>query len=336
MTTTPRIDPRNMTARALLRDASARSAATRAAEEGRAYPTQYVREFRGRYGSYPDMAPASELAARAVWREATGIMRQRLARRERRRIADAAWRPARSRAAEIGEQLDRHRRRAAIAIGVHLAPWIVDAGIAECRYGSGGQEVENWDRYSKRWHRQGPSRYRAAGARVVRKIGERRLPWIVIEDSRGRVVARYPVPPLAWARRMTYEQIAERLVGRISRTRLDSIGPVGEDDRAELVEPYLVGRSRDPEGAPAMIVASRPAQLVHAWVAGRRCRDIGEPVVQVVVLDRSTGQRHAITVPARYGQPIDRRRETIASRIREALAWTWGLDADSYRPSISA
>jgi len=68
-------------------------------------------------------------------------------------------------------------------------------------------------------------------------------------------------------------------------------------------------------------------------------RKIGPTVVQVVVRDSTTGFRHAITVPSIFGAIGSghwKRLENDDARVHAAIAWTFRLDPENYRPAVEA
>ena len=68
--------------------------------------------------------------------------------------------------------------------------------------------------------------------------------------------------------------------------------------------------------------------------------DLARPrLVQVVVRDPSTGFRHHLTVPPRFGNPHTKTFQnlrTSAARIQAALAWTFGIKPEEYAPALEA
>jgi hypothetical protein len=104
---------------------------------------------------------------------------------------------------------------------------------------------------------------------------------------------------------------------------LAKIGPEGEDDRIQIREPRAIYGT-----CVAALIANRPGKDgVRWWDASI--------TVQVVVRDTTTGQRHCITVPPSFARPLERG-ESEADRIRAAVAWTFGLSAKEYSPSVEA
>lgn len=262
--------------------------------------------------------PALRLAVRRT-------LQARLRRREAAAAAEAA-RQTWTRSMSLVQDAESRRRAVAHQIGETVAGWLVDADVAVCAFGAGGQEVADWDRYSKGWHRShGPARYRAAGVRVVGRT-------VLVDDSRGRTVGRWELPRARTVVRRSAESVGRQMLAAVSGASLDRIGPRGEDDRLTVSEPYRVCRGQDPEGRPAILVADRPSQLVGAWCAGVRSRGRGEPAVQVVVRDPATSERHHLTVPPEFGRPLAAG-ERARDRIRAAVAWTFDLAADAYSPA---
>ena len=103
---------------------------------------------------------------------------------------------------------------------------------------------------------------------------------------------------------------------------LEQLGPPGEDDRVNLAP----RRSRVRAHVPGLGVI----------VSDRRPRP---QLVQVVVRDPSTGFRHHLSVPPRFGNPrskIYQKLGTSEARIRAALAWTFGMKPEEYEPALEA
>jgi hypothetical protein len=97
---------------------------------------------------------------------------------------------------------------------------------------------------------------------------------------------------------------------------LDWLGPRGEDDAISIWNPVLVCASDD--GA---IITNRTVDGTTARVSQ----------AQVCVRCPSTGQQHRIGVPAQFAMPL-RSGETASQRIRAAVAWTFSMNPDEYRP----
>lgn len=103
---------------------------------------------------------------------------------------------------------------------------------------------------------------------------------------------------------------------------LDQVGPEGEDDRLAIrsvPDRHLVAAS--PEGLLIGNHATRPK------------------VVQVVVRDATTGQRHHITVPPKFATPASKTYQKLgssAARVHAAIAWTFDLAPAAYAPNIEA
>ena len=62
-------------------------------------------------------------------------------------------------------------------------------------------------------------------------------------------------------------------------------------------------------------------------------------LAQVVVRDPSTGFRHHISVPPRFGNPRTktfRELRTAEARIHAAVAWTFDMRPEEYEPALEA
>lgn len=100
--------------------------------------------------------------------------------------------------------------------------------------------------------------------------------------------------------------------------RPEIMGPRGQDDRVSIRRPRLLARS-----AEGMLICDRPR-----WWDART-------VVQIVVTDPTTGYRHHIGVPPEFCRPLAGT-EAWSDRIHAAIAWTFALPADEYRPELVA
>ena len=118
-----------------------------------------------------------------------------------------------------------------------------------------------------------------------------------------------------------YRVYRQRRENRLRRI-LDNIGLPGEDDRINLV----LRRARLRAHVPGFgVILSDDLTRTQ--------------LVQVVVRDPSTGFRHHLTVPPRFGNPragTFRGLGTDRARIRAALAWTFGLKPEEYAPALEA
>lgn len=155
------------------------------------------------------------------------------------------------------------------------------------------------------------------------------------DDYRATVDERYRVEdrPAAWerlrehARRIVAGEIASEATPRfrfevLEPADLEAIGPEGGDDRLTILHPVVAARSA--EGV-----------LVRDTIGQPRPRS--RAVVQVLVRDATTGQRHAITVPPRFGRLLpDASPEQQAAMVHAAIAWTFRLRPEAYRPAVSA
>ena len=151
-----------------------------------------------------------------------------------------------------------------------------------------------------------------------------------ITTSRGRAnhtrygSGRGTATPRDSAWEWTFPRRASKLSNRrAERTAqlLDRIGPEGSDDR------LLIGTWARHLGAAA------PNGLLIADHATR------PKVVQVVVRDSTTGQRHHITVPPKFATPASKTYQRLgssAARVHAAVAWTFSLEPAAYAPSVEA
>jgi len=124
-----------------------------------------------------------------------------------------------------------------------------------------------------------------------------------------------------WA--LTFPRRFSKLVTlRVERRRriLERIGLPGSDDRVNLVLRSACIRTHVP-GLGVILTD-----------------DLARPrLVQVVVRDPSTGFRHHLTVPPRFGNPKTKTFRMLgssAARIQAALAWTFGLKPEAYAPAL--
>jgi hypothetical protein len=118
-----------------------------------------------------------------------------------------------------------------------------------------------------------------------------------------------------------FSRLRERRAERVRRI-LDRIGPPGGDDRVNLA--LRVTRIRAHVPGVGVVLTDNLAR---------------PRLVQVVVRDPSTGLRHHISVPPRFGNPAYKTFQklgTSASRIRAALAWTFDLKPEEYDPALEA
>lgn len=124
-------------------------------------------------------------------------------------------------------------------------------------------------------------------------------------------------------------------------------GRPGDDDRVQIWRPVIVAAAPNGAIVAETVVKSVPVSLI-GWHGGRMCyygRDWVDPdgnavapprpaaarVCQVVVTDPANGHRHHLTVPVFFGLPL-RPWESAARRVHAAVAWTFGLSPDEYRP----
>ena len=164
----------------------------------------------------------------------------------------------------------------------------------------------------------------ARGAKHVRIWGMRRLacgfpdPFLFLpEASDGDGL--HHCWALTFPERFTRFRDARAL--RLRRI-LDRIGPPGEDDRVNLA--LRVTRIRAHVPGVGVILSDNLAR---------------PQVVQVVVRDPSTGLRHHISVPPRFGDPNSKtfqRLGSSAARLRAALAWTFDMGPEEYAPALEA
>lgn len=236
-------------------------------------------------------------------REAVAVMRTRLARRAAAVVTSAVG------GRIFAEQAIRREKRAiavvqTVAHILHGVRPLYTSQYAGINTGPATDEVE-WDRYSKRV--KYPCKYSNAGAYVHRGL-------MIVEDSRGRVVWDKPIEPADWQPGEPRSR-ALRILGYVPAHVLDRIGPSGEDDSVQIALPLRVCKSRD-----GLIIADHPT---------------APRIVQVVVRDSTTGHRHHLTVPERFGLPLAAD-ESATGRVRAAIAWTFRLKPEQYRPTVTA
>src|SRR6185312_6775238 len=115
-------------------------------------------------------------------------------------------------------------------------------------------------------------------------------------------------------------RLATRRRERLQRL-IERLGPEGQDDRLAIL-------ARDRHLAAAagngLLVADHPTR---------------PKVVQVVVRDTTTGQRHHITVPPKFATPSSKTYQSLgssAARVHAAVAWTFALKPGRYAPAVEA
>lgn len=125
-----------------------------------------------------------------------------------------------------------------------------------------------------------------------------------------------------WA--AVYPERAAKLQScRIDRCRkaIERVGPAGADDRLAIVSPILIAVGDD-----GSLLVSDPRRQS----------------AQVVVRDTTTGQRHHITVPPKFVRPDSKTYQRLTADgsrrplVQAAIAWTFGLAAEEYRPTVQA
>lgn len=116
-------------------------------------------------------------------------------------------------------------------------------------------------------------------------------------------------------------ELRQRRAERLRRT-LERFGPAGEDDRTNLALWWVRVRAYAP--GVGLILSdglSRPQ------------------TVEVVVRDPSTGLRHHLSVPPRFGDPGSKTFQSLgsaAARVRAGVAWTFGMKPEEYAPELEA
>ncbi len=236
----------------------------------------------------------------AVWRKARAILAARQARCEARQVAEAARnvQPGRI-AAQVATRREERLQELAVAVAeiLHAARPLYTSRRGQINRGWPSEE-KRWDIYAKRT--KYPCCWSNAGAWVDGDT-------IGVSDSRDNLIYVHRVRP--------GERTAEQVLGVVSQAALDRIGPAGDDDRVHIRTPLRVCRSRE-----GLLITDHPTR---------------PRVVQVVVRDSTTGRRHHLTVPPRFGMPLADG-ERPCDRVHAALAWTFGLRPDQYSPEIQA
>ena len=132
--------------------------------------------------------------------------------------------------------------------------------------------------------------------------------------------------PRGTAWEVTFPDRRDRL-GKARRDRiarlLDRVGPEGSDDRLAIL-PWSRHLSAVRVDGSALLIADHPTR---------------PKVVQVVVRDATTGQRHHITVPPKFATPASKTFQRLGSevaRIHAAVAWTFALTPAKYAPLVEA
>lgn len=152
-------------------------------------------------------------------------------------------------------------------------------------------------------HRHADSAWDRAKARIAAVCDPREHSWLGAEELHHQACLA--------AQWLAYAPAADAYTAHLANQPAD--------DRRRIERPYLVAKSRD-----GLVIADRR-------------EDPRE--VQVVVRDATTGQRHCIPVPpvfGRVGSGHWRRLRTDAARVRAAVAWTFALPAEEYRPAVEA
>jgi hypothetical protein len=107
------------------------------------------------------------------------------------------------------------------------------------------------------------------------------------------------------------------------RSAMDrDFGPQGDDDRIMARDYQVVAWAKN--GA----VIAQPLDPRGGINDRRR-------IVQVVVRDPANGHRHHLTVPSHFATPL-RPGESAARRVHAAVAWTFSMTPDEYRPEKEA
>jgi hypothetical protein len=121
--------------------------------------------------------------------------------------------------------------------------------------------------------------------------------------------------------------IRNEAAGQQLRDAVDAaFGPQGDDDRVLQMDPTVICWS----GRGAILAERLGPQGERRRGANDRTR-----IVQVVVRDPANGHRHHLTVPSYFALPL-RSGESAARRVHAAVAWTFGLTPDEYRPATEA
>ena len=134
-------------------------------------------------------------------------------------------------------------------------------------------------------------------------------------DSEGRRCCWASVFP--WRYFKFRERSQERL-----QSVLERLGPPGEDDRVNLNLRQTLIRAHVP-GLGVILSDNR----------------VRTELVQVVVRDPSTGFRHHISIPPRFGNPRTKTYQRLGNaraRVHAALAWTFGMKPEEYAPALEA
>lgn len=166
---------------------------------------------------------------------------------------------------------------------------------------------------------------------VVQTDGEA-IPAMISDRARHmvRIVRHFGSRSVGKTPRCQYHQTlawAETVAAHLNRMHRVSAEPITVDEidaaideefRRELIEAY---------GGMARYFADADASIVQRDVAGtllRREVPNGEPIVAVAVTCPSTGREYVLRVPP------------TTSSAREGVAWTFGLAAEAYYPTIQS
>lgn len=272
----------------------------------------------------------SEHARRPIVREAVERMRVRQTRRRDRQIAEQARSAEPGRILRLAAEREQARRAEREArILRRIEPLVRRQIDGLYRTATAGDhtltvrlgepratgESSRGDRYSRRctWRRTDSHHRITVPERWKERVYDRGLARIGghfcldARKVRGRR-GQYDVV-------LAVQEAGFSIGTQRARVLIESELPAaGEDDRVQITLPRVVAHSRE----------------------GTVVRDDDGRVVQVVVYCPTTGERHHLTVPPRFGRRSFGRGESEADRVHAAIAWTFGLRPEDYRPAVQS
>ncbi len=132
--------------------------------------------------------------------------------------------------------------------------------------------------------------------------------------SYGQGTATVNLDSAGWSD-VYYERASKLKDAKVERARkaIQRVGPEGQDDRLQVWRPIVVEYGKN-----GLLVADE---------RGRQ--------TQVVVRDSTTGQRHHITVPPRFGNPKSKTyQKNRGNLVQAAIAWTFNMKPEEYQPQM--
>ncbi len=322
---------RYIEARQILRFGRLREQLAAAAKGGKSYIASYTdgpRAYHGRYPGFGRDRSMRRLATREAVEAAIALLadrQQRVAARQHREAALVMG--LATMRAELKQRREERAERTRQAVEAAIRPHY-DA----CRYDQAtagehtfkvwlGEIAATWsesskgDTYSRRctWRRTDSAHRLTVPARWRERVERRGLATLgsrLVLDAR-RVRGQDAVYEMVWVEQgRGFSLDVERGRVLVAHEYAES----GGDDMLQI------------DGVPRVVAYSDEGVVI-------RSRD--GRIVQVVVRDATTGKRHQITVPPKYGRDLAKGK-VEADRVHAAIAWTFGLRPDQYRPELVA